>query len=90
MNRENVKGTESPVLPGADDAAASCVIFTASIVWKPHVTPGFIQTNTYWALTLLSVLWEAVEKLIQLQKHGFRQVSVRGKMKTCFPPENWK
>lgn len=47
MNRENVKGTESPVLPGADDAAAACVIFTASVAWKPHVSPGFIHTDTY-------------------------------------------
>lgn len=47
MNHENVKGRESPVLPGADDAAASCEIFTVSIVRKPHVSPGFIHTNTY-------------------------------------------
>lgn len=47
MNRENVKGTESPVLPGADDEAAACVIFTASVAWKPHVSPGFIHTDTY-------------------------------------------
>lgn len=47
MNRENVKGTESPVLPGTDDAAAACVIFTASVAWKPHVSSGFIHTDAY-------------------------------------------
>lgn len=47
MKHKNVKGKESPVIPGADDAAASCAIFTTSAVWKPHVTPESIHPNTY-------------------------------------------
>lgn len=50
MKHKNVKGKESPVIPGADDAAASCAIFTTSAVWKPHVLQSpSIQTHTeHW------------------------------------------
>lgn len=52
MSHENVSGTESSVIPGTDDAAASCVIFMTTVVWAPSTAPVSIHPNTYGALTL--------------------------------------
>lgn len=52
MSHENVSGTESSVIPGTEDAAASCVVFMTTVVQEPSTAPGSIHPNTYWALTL--------------------------------------
>lgn len=52
MSHENVSGTEGSVIPGTDDAAASCVIFMTTVGWEPCSAPGSVHSNMYWASTL--------------------------------------
>ena len=47
MSHENVRGTESSVIPGTDDAAASCVIFMTTAVWKPYPAAVSNHPNTF-------------------------------------------
>lgn len=52
MSHENVSGTEGSVIPGTDDAAASCVIFVTTVGWESCSAPGSVHSNMYWASTL--------------------------------------